>query len=199
MKTKVVFLDRDGCINEIRHDENGGLKNYVNTWDEFVWLPGAKEAIVKLLVNGYYVCIVSNQAGVGYGYMSKETLEDINTKMVEAVYQTLPMTEAKGELVEGSSQFYCCHTKETECSCRKPAPGMLYAAAYLCDLSLKDAWMVGDQLSDLKAGWNAGIRKLIHIGQPETNMPWKRNRLKGKPLPTLAKAVNFIVEYDDNT
>jgi D-glycero-D-manno-heptose 1,7-bisphosphate phosphatase len=237
VKHKVVFLDRDGVINEIRHDDSGGLLNYVNSWEDFVWLPGSKDAIIRLLKNGYFVCVVSNQAGVGKGYMSldmansiMEYMElDINKALLKPkgefltseplcigvpaeinVYEQLT-NALKAELnlsrLHSFQWLICPHTPEDKCSCRKPQPGMIYAAAFQHELSLKEAWMVGDvgpptagkedQLSDLKAGWMAGIRKLVRIGEGESQRAeWKRNRLDGKPFPNLARAVEFMLEWD---
>jgi D-glycero-D-manno-heptose 1,7-bisphosphate phosphatase len=195
MKTKVVFLDRDGVINEIRHDDRGGLLNYVNSWEDFVWLPGSKEAIVKLLEEDYFVCVVSNQAGIGKGYITEKVADHIMDSMWHDVLEALPPG------MEGTAlcfnYTFCPHTPEDKCSCRKPQPGLIYYAAQRWDLCLENAWMLGDQLSDLKAGWAAGMRKLIKIGEPEDqNRIWMRNRLEGKPFPDLASAVDFMIQYD---
>lgn len=197
LKKKVVFHDRDGVINEIRHDDSGGLLNYVNSPKDFVWLPGSKEAILKLLESGYFVCVVSNQAGVGKGYITEMVAEQIMDSMWHDVLNALPQgMEEKSQAMEFNHTF-CPHTPEDGCSCRKPKPGLIYYAAHRWDLSLKDAWMVGDQLSDLKAGWAAGIRRLIKIGEAETSKRWLRSRLEGKPFPDLERAVEFIIQYDE--
>ena len=214
LRKKVAFLDRDGVINEIRHDDSGGLLNYVNSHKDFVWLPGSKDAILKLLKKEYFVCVVSNQAGIGKGFMNIITSEGIMFQMWHDVVKLLPVPEGAKKTIAGpptadevgidgysrlAENFkwkFCRHIPEDKCSCRKPKSGMIYAAAFLHNLSLKDAWMVGDQLSDLKAGWAAGIRKLVKIGEAETSKRWLRSRLEGKPFPDLERAVEFIIQYD---
>jgi histidinol-phosphate phosphatase family protein len=216
---KVVFLDRDGVVNEERHHESGDRRNYVTTWEEFVWIPGSKEAIVKLLENDYFVVIVSNQACVGKGQGDKETggqgewpslvdIQRLMNKMKKVIRKAFPVKyhpeehSWKDPRLVNLVSYICPHTEEGECSCRKPKPGMIYAAAYDYSLCLKHAWIVGDRLEDLKAGWAAGIRKLVRIeeGQeikmPEHKWMWKKNTLDGIPFPDLKTAVDFIVEYD---
>ena len=94
--------------------------------------------------------------------------------------------------------FICPHTGDEKppCACRKPKPGMIYTAAHIFSLSLTNAWMIGDSMNDLKAGWLAGIRKLIMVGQEEKEEIWKRNTLSGKEVPNLKRAVEFLLHYD---
>ena len=78
MGKKTVFLDRDGVINENRDND------YVKTWDEFRFLPKAKEAIKSLTDANWNIIIISNQAGVGKGIMSAQAVEEINARMIDA-------------------------------------------------------------------------------------------------------------------
>jgi len=205
MKTKVVFLDRDGVICEKRHHESGDERNYITKWKDFVWIPGSKEAIVKLLENDYSVIVVSNQAWVGGNKKKAHLARAFMRRMWTEVRKELSRDD--WARFHGMSDRFIClicpHAKDAGCSCRKPRPGMVYSAAYQHDLRLKDAWIVGDTMDDLKAGWLAGLRKLIMVNcdfdpvyLDSGHKNWKRNRLEGKAMPDLARAVDFILEWD---
>ena len=170
MINKVVFLDRDGVICEKRHHESGDARNYITKWEDFVWIPGSKEAIVKLLENKYWVIVVSNQACVGKGIITDVQAKAIMNRITFTIRGAFPMyySRFQGDMLERRLRCYICpHTKDDPCSCRKPKPGMILAASYQHNLSLKDAWMVGDEMSDMQAGWLARIRKLIMVGYEE--------------------------------
>jgi D-glycero-D-manno-heptose 1,7-bisphosphate phosphatase len=200
-ETKVVFLDRDGTICESRHHESGDERNYVTSWEDFVWIPGSKEAIIKLLLNDYFVIVVSNQACIGKGIINTVAVGEIAFQMWSVIDKEMGgsgMADNRQEAGKFRVGYYCPHLPEDECVCRKPKPGLIYHAACDWNLSLKSAWMVGDSQADSLAGWRAGIRKLIRVGKPETDRRWKRNELSGKELPHLQRAVEFILEWDGN-
>lgn len=139
MMNKAVFLDRDGVINEVCYDDDRGIYS-ATTLDECRFLPKVKEAITLLKKNGYLVIVVSNQPGVAFGYLKKEVVHQIDLKM-------------KGELhVDGT--YYCFHHPKItgDCECRKPKSGLLKQAAEEFNIDLKESYMVGDNLSDIKAG-----------------------------------------------
>lgn len=204
LQTKVVFLDRDGVICERRDHPSGDERNYILNWGQFVWIPGSREAIVKLLENDYFVVVVSNQACVGKGYITRSEADGIMFGMWAEVDRAMG-GHWEGEVHKhkaGKFHYYICphYSEKYTCSCRKPNPGMIYRASGDWNLALQDAWMVGDELTDLKAGWLAGIRKLIQVGvKDSTQTRWYRNRLEGKELPDLATAADFILAYDRRT
>ena len=102
-----------------------------------------------------------------------------------------------GEKIVGLKTLPLTGKEKYPCVCRKPRPGLVYYAACDWKLSTQNAWMVGDEISDLKAGWMAGIRKLVMVGQQEErDQPWKRNELSGKRVADLSRAVEFILDYD---
>ena len=85
---KTIFLDRDGVINK---DPAGWTEhNYVTDWKNFHFLPGSLEALKLLKINGIKVVLISNQAGVNKGFFSKETLDQINRKMLQEVKKIAP-------------------------------------------------------------------------------------------------------------
>lgn len=190
MERKVVFLDRDGCINVRRHDDVDDRKNYVLRFNDFDFIPGSKQAISKLLQAGYVVVIVTNQACVGKGYVSKQYVEDIGAMMWQEI------NPPKGS---NCLTFACPHTSKDGCSCRKPRPGLIYAAAFQYGLSLKEAWMVGDTREDMRAGWAACIRKLVLINpEVEELQPSPKSLRVAQPavVTDLAMAVEYILTTD---
>ncbi len=147
---KVVFLDRDGVINE---DPGGWTKyEYVTKWNEFRFLPGALEALRTLKEHGYKVFVVSNQAGVGKGYFRKEELEAVDRKMIEEVRRS-------GGDIEAS--YYCIHREEEGCACRKPKTGLFDKARGEYDIDAEGAYFVGDTKRDIAAGERAGLKTIL--------------------------------------
>jgi len=108
-----VFLDRDGVINHNRSD-------YVKSWKEFVFLPGALEAIARLAASAYAIVVVTNQSAIGRGIIPVEAVDDIHRRMVRRV-------QSAGGRIDAVS--LCPHRPDEGCLCRKPAPGMLWEAA----------------------------------------------------------------------
>src|SRR5512133_3041926 len=145
MRMPAVFLDRDGVINENRCD-------HVKSWDEFVFLPGVLEALRRLSELERPVVVVSNQAIIGRGVTSREVVDEIGRRMVEAVC-------AHGGRID--AVLYCPHRPEEGCRCRKPQPGLLTDAAGQMGLDLGASYLVGDAESDLGAARAAGCRPIL--------------------------------------
>jgi D-glycero-D-manno-heptose 1,7-bisphosphate phosphatase len=141
---KAVFLDRDGVIN--RKPQEG---QYVTRWEEMQILPGVAEAIALLIGAGYCVIVVSNQRCVAKGLLTVRELDSIHQRMCEEL-------AAPGAVV--TDVYYCPHETQPPCTCRKPAPGMLLAAAQAHQIDLTGSWMIGDSDIDMEAGRNAGCR-----------------------------------------
>jgi histidinol-phosphate phosphatase family protein len=137
-----VILDRDGVLNQ-----RPPRAQYVRTWEEFQWLPGAKEALRLLKESGYRVVVVSNQAGIGRGVMTDSDLAEINRRMLEEAEQTGGKIEAV---------YYCPHDWEAGCECRKPNPGLLFEAQKEFHLDLTRTLFVGDDERDRQAAETAG-------------------------------------------
>jgi D-glycero-D-manno-heptose 1,7-bisphosphate phosphatase len=141
----VVFLDRDGVINENRDD-------YVKSWNEFRFLPRALDALRMLTAAGCRIFVVTNQAGVHRGLLSRGTLDGIHRRL-------RAVAGAAGAQIEGVR--YCPHRPDENCSCRKPNPGMLLDLARVHGVSLSQSFMVGDAASDVVAGQRAGCRTIL--------------------------------------
>jgi D-glycero-D-manno-heptose 1,7-bisphosphate phosphatase len=140
-----IFLDRDGVISENRPD-------YVKSWQEFRFLPGSKEAIVQLTHAGHRIIVCTNQACIGRGIISVETVENIHRRML------IEVAQAGGRI---EKVYYCPHGKDEGCSCRKPRPGLLLRARDELGLDLHDAMFIGDSITDVRAGLAAGIATVL--------------------------------------
>jgi len=156
---KAVFLDRDGVINELVYHQEQGIINSPFTVEQFRLLAGIGEAINKFHEMGYKAILVSNQPGIAKGNMSEETFEEIRKRMKEELAK-------EGTLLD--AEYYCLHPPEAKvekfkanCECRKPNPGLLLQAAQDLDIDLSQSWMIGDGLTDIKAGKGAGCRTIL--------------------------------------
>ncbi len=132
---QLVLLDRDGVINE-------DSDNYIRSADEWVPIPGSIDAIARLSQAGYTVGVCTNQSGLGRGYFSEAELSAMHRKMCALV-------GAAGGTVDGI--FFCPHTPDADCDCRKPRPGLIDQAADAFNTSVKQAPFVGDSIKDLQA------------------------------------------------
>jgi histidinol-phosphate phosphatase family protein len=141
-----LFLDRDGVINE---EKNG---SYIFHKDEFIFYPGAEEALVKLSGRFDYVFIVTNQRGVGRGYMTVEALDEIHT------YLTDTITKAGGKI----NKVYYAPSIDSNHPHRKPNTGMaLEAKKDFPDIDFSKSVMVGNNLSDMQFGKTMGMRTIF--------------------------------------
>jgi D-glycero-D-manno-heptose 1,7-bisphosphate phosphatase len=151
---RAVFLDRDGVIN--RKAPEGG---YVTRWENFEFLPGVAEAISSVNRAGWSVIVVTNQRCIAKGLVSAGEVEAIHRRMREQLARM-------GARVDGV--YYCPHDREPACSCRKPEPGLLLAAAREFEIDLSASWVVGDSETDVEAGRRAGCRT-VRIGADSRN------------------------------
>jgi D-glycero-D-manno-heptose 1,7-bisphosphate phosphatase len=137
-----IILDRDGVLNE-----KPPRAEYVRTWSDFKWLPGAKECLRRLSVAGFKVILISNQAGINRGAMTEQDLRGIHLRMVAEVEQSGGRVDAI---------YFCPHDWEEGCECRKPKPGMLFQAQHDFNLDLSRTVFIGDDERDAQAAEAAG-------------------------------------------
>lgn len=142
---RVVFLDRDGVLTA----ETG---EYITRPEDLSLLPGAAEAVATLNAAGWTVFVFTNQAGVGRGHLTLETLETIHHRLYAEV-------EAAGGTLTGI--YACPHHPDEGCDCRKPKSGLLLRAAAEHNLDLRDCVVIGDSPRDLAAGVAVGCRLLL--------------------------------------
>ena len=142
---KAAFLDRDGVINRKAPTED----EYITRWEEMHIIPGVVEAIALLNRAGFRVIVVSNQRCVAKGLVTTSELDAMHQRMCREL-------GAVGAKIDGI--YYCPHEEQPPCSCRKPEPGMLFAAADEHQVDLTSSWMIGDSEEDVLAGRSAGCR-----------------------------------------
>ena len=142
-----VFLDRDGVINK-------DSSEYIKDPSEFVFIPGSPEAIALLCRKGFQVMVITNQSLIGRNMATRETLAAIFKKM------TMGVKKAGGEIMD---IFFCPHTPEDRCSCRKPKPGLIMEAQHKYGLALDQSCMVGDSAKDIECARNAGCSKAVLV------------------------------------
>ena len=164
-KQKAIFLDRDGTINK--------YVGFLTDINEFELLDGVADAIQMINESGYLAIVVTNQPVIARGEVSVGELQEIHNKMETLLGQS-------GAYIDDI--FYCPHHPhkgyegerpeyKIECECRKPKPGMLFAAAEKYNIDLRESWMIGDGENDIEAGRNAGC-KVCSVGNVEIeNVP----------------------------
>jgi len=140
---KALFLDRDGVIN-IDY-------GYVYRIEDFRFVDGILDFIKNAQKKGYLPIVVTNQSGIGRGYYSLDDFEKLTNWMLEQMKQA-------GIKIDRTQIFYCPHSPEARCDCRKPMPGMLLKAKKLFNIDMKNSWMIGDKPSDIEAAKNAGVK-----------------------------------------
>jgi D-glycero-D-manno-heptose 1,7-bisphosphate phosphatase len=142
---KLIILDRDGVIN---FDSD----HFIKSPAEWKPIPGSPEAIARLTQAGYRVVIASNQSGIERGLFDMDTLNAIHEKMHQSV-------KAAGGRIEAI--FYCPHASDSNCSCRKPKPGMFERIAECFNADLTETCAVGDSLRDLQAAAAVGAQPML--------------------------------------
>lgn len=169
---RAVFLDRDGVLN--RAVSRAGKPFVPSSLAELEIMPGVPEALGKLHAAGFLLIAVTNQPDVRRGLISRESVESIHAFMREH----LPLDEIR----------VCYHVNEDRCACRKPLPGMIYAAAVEREIALGRSYMVGDRWRDVGAGTAAGCTTILVNKYPEAT------HLEADiDLPDLPAAADWIL------
>jgi D-glycero-D-manno-heptose 1,7-bisphosphate phosphatase len=156
-KTKAIFLDRDGVIN----DEI----EYLHEPEKFKFVSGATHGIKKMQEAGYRIIVITTQAGIGLGYFTKEDFFKVNKKMLVGLYEN-------GIII--SKIYFCPHALEENCNCRKPKTALLERAKKDLNIDLKKSFMIGDKESDIEAGKKIGAKTiLVTTGHEANSKTWK--------------------------
>ena len=142
---KLVILDRDGTINE-------DSDQYIKSPAEWRPIPGSLAAIARLTQGGWRCVVATNQSGIARGLFDMATLNAIHAEMHRAVAQAGGRIEAI---------FFCPHSAEANCECRKPKPGLLREIGSRLDVELAGVPMVGDALRDLQAAAAVGCKPYL--------------------------------------
>jgi len=171
---RAVFLDRDGVLNA--NLERHGKPVAPTSLAEFQILPGVEDAVCRLKRAGFLLVVVTNQPDVATGLTPKATVEAMHAE----IRRRMPIDDIK----------ICYHVDTDNCSCRKPKPGMILAAATEHGIDLASSYLVGDRWRDVEAGRAAGCLTIfVDYGykQDGPNHP-------DKIVRSLPEAVAYIMD-----
>ncbi len=150
---KVAFLDRDGVINK--------EVNYLHRIADFEYTNKCVLALKKLVSLNYKIIVITNQAGIARGYYTESQYQELTDWYVN---------DLKEKGVDILDVFHCPHHPEgvrpelsIKCSCRKPSTGLIKKALEKYSIDLTTSIMVGDKISDMKAGANAGVNRCVLV------------------------------------
>lgn len=154
--TPALFLDRDGVIIEDRH--------HISDPAAVELCPGARPLLRHASQAGWPVVVITNQSGIARGLLSWQQYEGVTDRMLELLGPEAPIAAiyANGHGPEAPPQSW-----------RKPSPAMLFDAAGALHLDLARSVLIGDRLSDLRAGAAAGVAMVCHVlsGHGERERP----------------------------
>lgn len=174
-----LFTDRDGVINYLINGD------YIKSWEEFHFLPQAKEFLAKISPLFDKILIVTNQRGIKRGVMTAEDLHDIHQRMLTEI-------EAAGGRIDGV--YYCAnHPEDDPEQCRKPAIGMaLQAKKDFPDIDFSRSIMLGDNITDMEFGRNAGMYTVFICGD---GPPEKHKHLVDEHCPSFVDFAKRFYSY----
>ena len=150
---KAVFLDRDGTL--VAMIGNRGPRSRY----EIKILPGVWQGCKLLLDNDYLLTIVTNQPDIARGLTTQQDQTAINNQLASM-------------LGLSSRWFMCRHDDTDDCICRKPKPGLIYAAAHALEIRLADSWLIGDNQPDAEAAGAGHVRYLLTNGNFRKACQW---------------------------
>lgn len=175
---KLIVLDRDGVINE-------DLDRPIATPEEWVPIPGSLNAIARLHQAGWHVAVATNQSGIDRGLLDLEMLHAIHQRMHDMVNQ------AGGKI---DVVAFCPHSDSSQCSCRKPAPGMLYTISERLDIDLIKVVLVGDSLRDMQAAMaTAATPIIVRTGKGQVTLDNNKGLEHIPAYDDLASAVDALL------
>src|ERR1700722_14666319 len=128
MAKRFVLIDRDGTLNV--------EKNYLSFPDQLELIPGAASALKRLQRAGWGICVVSNQSGIARGYFDMGQLDKVHQRLTEMLAQSD---------VRLDGIYFCPHSPNDSCNCRKPLPGMIQQATAAHGVNPREAWIIGDK------------------------------------------------------
>jgi D-glycero-D-manno-heptose 1,7-bisphosphate phosphatase len=177
---RAVFLGRDGVISVIQ-------PTYVKYREELHLLPHSIEGLRILARLPLKLFVVTNQSVINRGLAPEKVVIDINDRLCAIV-------RAAGGRID--DVFCCPHMPMEHCSCRKPQPGLLLAAADRHDVDLSHSYLVGDSVTDLEAALVVGVRPILVLtGGGETEYHRLRDQRYGHvPVMTDLLAAARLIE-----
>jgi D-glycero-D-manno-heptose 1,7-bisphosphate phosphatase len=135
-----VFFDRDGTLMEDT--------NYCGDPALVRVFPGVPEALHEVREAGYVTVVITNQSGIGRGYFTEQQYHAVAAEFLRQTGHRIDAT------------YFCPDVPGVPSACRKPEPGMVFAAARDLQLDLSRSWFVGDKDIDVECGRRAGTRTI---------------------------------------
>lgn len=180
---KAIFIDKDGTlIPDIPYNADPEKITLENN---------GVEGLKQLQDSGYLLIIISNQAGVAKGFFEENRLLVVENRIRNLL---------SGQGIHLDGFYYCPHHPEGKlekyrlnCSCRKPAPGMLLKAANELNINLSQSWMIGDILNDMEAGYKAGCKTILIDNGNETEWLLNTARQPNFKAKTINQAAGYII------
>lgn len=178
---KLVILGRDGILNVYRED-------HVKAPDEWEPVPGALEAVARLNHAGWHTVVATNQSGIGRGMIDMSAVNAVHAGMMRSL-QTF------GGRID--AVFFCPHTADARCDCRKPLPAMLIEAGRRFGADLATVPCIGDSLRDLQAAEAAGGQPMLVLtGKGEKTLREGNFPASTAIFPDLAFAASALLAQD---
>ena len=183
MPNYAVFFDRDGTLNED--------PGYLGDPNHLKLYPRTGEAL-SILKNKlrFKLVVISNQSGIARGLISKEMVESVNKKINELLLK---------ENVSIDAFYYCPSHPEfssrEECWCRKPSPKLVYKASEELDIDLTKSYFVGDSVTDIECGINAGLKTVLvktGYGKESISILQKQNKFPTFVAQNIIDVCSFI-------
>jgi D-glycero-D-manno-heptose 1,7-bisphosphate phosphatase len=145
MRTRAVFLDRDGVLNALVMRD--GIAVSPRAMEDFAIVPDARASVTRLKDAGFRVFVITNQPDIARGRMSKAVLDEMSS----ALRAELPLDDIA----------VCTHDDADDCVCRKPRAGMLHTLAERWQVDLPRSVVVGDSWRDMHAGRAANCKTVM--------------------------------------
>ncbi|HET7717533.1 MAG TPA: HAD family hydrolase [Bauldia sp.] len=159
-----LFLDRDGTLIED--------PGYIANPDDVRLIEGVPDALRRFRDAGHALVVVTNQSGIGRGLYGWDDYEAVAARLDALLAENGVFLDAA---------FACGHAPEEDCGWRKPAPGMILAAAEHLGLDLRRSLMAGDKRLDIEAAAAAGLPRAAHVATGQGRA--ERGRLLGQRFP----------------
>lgn len=177
-KRPVIFLDRDGTINE--------EIEYLHEPSKVKILPGVINGLKKLKESGYSLIVVTNQPGIGLGYFTKEDFFRVNKEIFSRLSR-------EGILIE--KVYFSPYSKADNSSCRKPSTGLIERACEEMPIDLSKSFIIGDSSADIQLGKNAGIKTvLLETGKGGKDGLYKATPdIRAKTLEEAAESIALLL------
>jgi heptosyltransferase-2 len=175
-----VFLDRDGTLNED--------PGYLRSSADVKLLSGVGPALARLKSAGARLVVVTNQSGVGRGFLTLKDLEAIHARLEGLLEQH----EAALDAI-----YFCPHHPDDRCRCRKPARGMVDRAASELQLDLRRSYLIGDHVSDMQLAKSVGAKPVLvttgKVDAPAVEKLRAAQALPDKVVSSMPEAVEWIL------